>query len=144
MEASMKRLAVVSLALLGLAACAAYDPAYTEPTGTVVSTVPVRGAIITAPVATVATPGTVVAVPAQPAVVAAFRPGFGVIESVAMVRMVPPAASASAGSSRAASAAYRLMVRMDDGSVQTIDQDSRSFLVGDRIQITSDGFVRRS
>jgi hypothetical protein len=32
---------------------------------------------------------------------------------------------------------------MDDGTVQSIDQDNRSFLVGDRIRITTDGHVIR-
>ena len=37
--------------------------------------------------------------------------------------------------------AYQLTVRMDNGAVQTIVQDNRSFQVGDRVQITNDGRV---
>jgi outer membrane lipoprotein SlyB len=37
--------------------------------------------------------------------------------------------------------AYQLTVRMDNGGVQTIVQDNRSFQVGDRVQITNDGRV---
>ena len=37
--------------------------------------------------------------------------------------------------------AYQLTVRMDNGVVQNIVQDNRSFQVGDRIQITNDGRV---
>jgi len=37
--------------------------------------------------------------------------------------------------------AYQLTVRMDNGTVQTIVQDNRSFQVGDRVQITNDGRV---
>jgi outer membrane lipoprotein SlyB len=48
-------------------------------------------------------------------------------------------ASASAGSSSIP--VYRLVVRMDDGTVQTIDQDNRAFRAGDRIRITTDGHV---
>lgn len=37
--------------------------------------------------------------------------------------------------------AYQLAVRMENGSVQTIVQDNRSFQVGDRVQITNDGRI---
>ena len=70
------------------------------------------------------------------------RPGHGLIESISLPA---PAASASAGGTVASSAAgpYRVTVRMDDGSVQTMTIDSRAFLVGDRVQITSGGRLNR-
>ena len=37
--------------------------------------------------------------------------------------------------------AYQLAVRMENGVVQNIVQDNRSFQVGDRVQITNDGRV---
>ena len=37
--------------------------------------------------------------------------------------------------------AYQLTVRMENGTVQTVVQDNRSFQVGDRVQITNDGRV---
>jgi outer membrane lipoprotein SlyB len=39
--------------------------------------------------------------------------------------------------------AYRLTIKMDDGSYQAVDQDNRSFQVGDRVQLTGDGRVMR-
>ena len=142
--------AIPLFALAGLTACATYDdfgtPVASAPTAT--------GAIVAVPSATVTVPAATVTVPAATvpgtAVVAAapvavpYRTGYGVIESVSIVRLNPPVlASASAGSSSPITNAYRLSVRMDDGSVQTIDQDNRAFQAGDRIQITSDGHVLR-
>ncbi len=125
------------LAVLALTGCATYDSNPPQP----VASVPARGAIVTAPAATVTAPaGATVVVPQIAAV--AFKTGSGQIESISMLRVAQPA-SASAGSSSSNLMAYRLMVRMDDGSVQTIDQDNRTFLVGDRIRITSDGHVVR-
>ena len=40
--------------------------------------------------------------------------------------------------------AYRLGIKMDDGTLQAIDQDNRDFQVGDRVQLTADGRVIRS
>jgi len=134
-EVSMARFsaAVPLLAVAGLAACATD---YTNPP--VAAAPSAAGAIVTAPVATVTVP----AVPVAPAPVASYRTGYGVVQSVAQVA-VPAVPSASAGSSTAAFTAYRLAVRMDDGTIQTIDQDSRAFAAGDRIQITPDGHVLR-
>jgi hypothetical protein len=70
-----------------------------------------------------------------------YRPGYGVVESVALVRP-GPVPSASAGGT-VAPPPYRVTVRMDDGTVQIIDQDNRSFLVGDRVQFTNDGRILR-
>jgi outer membrane lipoprotein SlyB len=39
--------------------------------------------------------------------------------------------------------AYRLTVRMDDGTVQTVLQDSAEFRPGDRVRLTGDGKVIR-
>ncbi len=145
--------AVPLFALAGLSACATYDTDYP---GAPVASASTTGAIVTVPSAVVTTPGTIAVVPGAavtappvvvtaPPVVASFHTGFGVVESISPINVVPPAQpSASAGSSTVAPFnAYRLTVRMDDGTVQTIDQDNRSFVVGDRIQITSDGRVIR-
>ncbi|MBV8030500.1 MAG: hypothetical protein JO035_03220 [Betaproteobacteria bacterium] len=70
-----------------------------------------------------------------------FRSGQGTVENVAIVHITP--ATASAGSSSPERLAYRLTVRMDDGSLQAVDQDNRSFQVGDRVELTNDGHVVR-
>jgi hypothetical protein len=76
---------------------------------------------------------------------AAFKPGSGVIESVQLVHILPvgtaPSASAGAAGERLA---YRLTIRMDDGSFQAVDVNNRNFMVGDRISLTGDGRVTRS
>ena len=70
------------------------------------------------------------------------RPGHGRIESISLPT---PPASASAGGTvpPAASDSYRVTVRMDDGTLQTMTIDSRAFLVGDRVQITAGGRLNR-
>ena len=84
--------------------------------------------------------GSPVLVPAT----AAFKPGNGVIESIALVHIVPAGSvpSASAGAP-GQPVAYRLTIRMDDGSFQAVDVNNRNFMVGDRISLTGDGRVTR-
>jgi hypothetical protein len=71
--------------------------------------------------------------------------GTGVVESVSL--LPPPRlgerASASAGGSIPPHAAYRLGIRMADGRLQVIDQESQDFQVGDRVRITGSGRVIR-
>ena len=73
----------------------------------------------------------------------AYRPGFGIIESISLVTL--PAASAAAGGTLppVVSGPYRVAMRMDDGSTQVIVVDNRAFLVGDRVQVMSDGRLSR-
>lgn len=80
----------------------------------------------------------------------AFKPGAGTVESIALVHYVPisggsfvPQPSPSAGATGERGIAYRLTIRMDDGSYQAVDQSSREFLVGDRVAIAGDGRVTR-
>jgi len=143
----MARLAVplslVSLAVL--AACATRDPNYPD-RPTPVATAPV--VVSTGqPVVTSGTPilyssGPVA--PGTPIVAGAsvFKPGMGTVDSIQTVR-ITSAAQASAGSSQPDRLAYRLTVRMDDGSLQAIDQDNRNFAVGDRVEIASNGQIVR-
>ena len=73
-----------------------------------------------------------------------FRAGSGILESIGLVTL--PQNSASAGGGTAAAPApgpYRLTIRMDDGSIQTVIQDTRALLVGDHVQITQDGRLIR-
>jgi outer membrane lipoprotein SlyB len=56
---------------------------------------------------------------------------------------VPPGtltSSASTGATLPGSqSAYRVTVRMDDGTYQAVDQDNRGFMVGDRVSFAADG-----
>jgi hypothetical protein len=67
----------------------------------------------------------------------------GIVESISLV--TPPASAAAGGTlAPAVSGPYRITLRMDDGNIQTMMVDSRAFLVGDRVQIMSDGRLIRS
>ncbi len=85
---------------------------------------------------------------------ATFKPGSGTIESIALVHIVPASAgplvplapSPSAGATSVPgerALAYRLTIKMDDGSYQAVDQTSRNFLVGDRVALAGNGQVTK-
>ncbi len=75
----------------------------------------------------------VVVVPA-----AVLRPGTGVVDSIAAV---PQIGTASAGAG--APGASRLAIRMADGTMQYVDYMDRDITVGQRVELTSDGFIRK-
>ena len=66
----------------------------------------------------------------------ALKPGFGRIETIGQ------APTASAGGTTP-SAMQRLGIRMEDGSLQHVDTPSTGLSIGDRIELTKDGFIRR-
>ena len=68
---------------------------------------------------------------------AAIRPGFGRIES-----MTPVPTTASTGSS-APTAMNRLNIRMDEGTLQLVDTPSAGLAIGDRVELTREGYIRR-
>jgi hypothetical protein len=68
---------------------------------------------------------------------APLRSGTGRIEQIM------PSPSAAAGGSVAASAANRFTVRMSDGTVQYLDATAPGLAVGEVVEITRDGFMRR-
>jgi len=129
---AMRTFVLSALVAAGLAACASSQ----EPA-------PVTPAPVTTAPPVVATP------PAAPSTAAAlatlqpgsYRPGSGILESIGLVTL--PASAAAGGTASAAPGPFRLTLRMDDGSVQTLIQDTRALLVGDRLQITSDGRLFR-
>jgi hypothetical protein len=169
----MARVALIACgtALAALAACTTYDPNYTPnapnpdptplansargtillPAGTVIAapTTPTVVATPVTPAAPVAPAAPVVAAGGAPTVAIApatstFQPGNGTVTAVNLVQVTP--ASASTGSSSGSvvtRSAYRLTMRMDDGTVQTLDQDSGAFRVGDRVEITRDAHIYR-
>lgn len=77
---------------------------------------------------------TVVVVPA-----AVLRPGTGIVDSVAAV---PHMGAASTGAG-APGTASRLAIRMGDGTIQYVDYQDRDITVGQRVELTSDGFIRK-
>jgi len=119
---------VVAVALLS--ACAHREPA---------PIVVVPPATPPAPIVTAPQSAPAPSAPSAPvaASAASIRPGFGRIES-----MSPVATAASSGSS-APSAMNRLNVRMEDGNLQLIDTPSAGLQVGDRVELTREGYIRR-
>ncbi len=119
-------LSAIAVALL--AACATEDRATPAPAPVVV--VPSAPAVVTAPPAATV-PSVVVPTPT------ALRAGSGRVESITAV---PPSAAAG-GTAR--SSTQRLGIKMDDGTVQFVDSDAAGVAIGDRVQITADGHLRR-
>ena len=134
----MKKLAVLAagVAVAGLAACTTnryYDTApHTAAAAPVVSGKPIVYAPAQSPTSTVLTSQTT-----------EFRAGPGTVESVALVHIVPAGTMTSSSSTGATlpggQTAYRVTVRMDDGTYQAVDQDNRGFMVGDRVSFGADG-----
>lgn len=73
----------------------------------------------------------------------AYRPGVGTVEYVTRVEAAGTAAAGGTAGRLANGVGYRLVVRMDDGTVQTVLQDSAGFSAGDRVRLTEDGLVIR-
>lgn len=66
----------------------------------------------------------------------AVRAGHGRIESITWLD-----ASAAAGASQPM---RRLRIRMDDGTMQVIDTAVEGFSAGDWVELTPEGYIRRS
>lgn len=72
------------------------------------------------------------------------QPGYGVVESVTPVRVVPERSAAAGGSAaqdERSRPRYRVAVRMPDGSVQYRDLDRPEFKVGDHVLLTNAGDI---
>lgn len=109
-----------AVALAVLAACGGRQPApvVVVPPAPVVNAPP-------------ANPGPPIAAP-----IASIRAGFGRIESMT------PVQTASAGGT-APTSMQRLGIRMDDGTMQVVDTASPGLSIGDRVELTREGFIRR-
>jgi hypothetical protein len=73
----------------------------------------------------------------------AMQPGYGVVEKVSEVRLLPKERSAATGGSSASEGkpVYRITVRMPDGSTQQRDLDRPEFKVGDNVLLTNAGDI---
>jgi hypothetical protein len=131
----MRKIVLAPMALAFLAACATHDKVTSAPAPVVISPAPV--VVQQQPAA-----GTVV-VQQQPAMIVMpasaqpLRAGMGRIESIA------PAPTAAAGSS-AGESTKRVGIRMADGTIQYVDTTATGMGVGDGVEITSDGYMKRS
>jgi hypothetical protein len=76
-----------------------------------------------------------------------YRPGTGVVESVAPAPMPFTAAAggspASAGAGPAAERLNRLTIRMDDGRRQYLDTESSEFTRGTRVRLTDARLIEK-
>lgn len=123
----MRHLSSVPLLALA-AACTTYDPVTPAPAPAPVVVTPAP-AVVAAPA-----PSVPVVVQAPSSVL---RPGHGRIESITWL-----GSSAAAGGSSQPMRRFR--IRMDDGTVQTVDSAAEGYSTGDWIELTSDGYIRRS
>jgi len=76
----------------------------------------------------------------------AFKPGDGTVENVRQARVQIPGGTAPATPLKRFTEpswvdGYQLSLRMDDGTLQAITQDSKAFHAGDRVQVTQQGRV---
>lgn len=129
----MNRFAGISLvaALAALAGCATEDRVTPAPAPVVVNTPP--STVVVPPQASATPPaGTIVVAPAP----APLQAGFG------RVATIMPVPSVAAAGSTASSTNKRVGVQMDNGVVQYVDTNATGLSVGDRVEITGDGFMR--
>jgi hypothetical protein len=122
----------LSAVALALAGCTTYYDPGPSPAVTTSSGAPV----------VVAGPSSAPAPAPAQAPSSGYRSGYGIVESISLVTL-PAVASAGGTLPPVVSGPYRVTVRMDEGSIQTMIVDNRAFLVGDRVQIMSDGRLIR-
>ena len=127
----MRKLVLAPLALAVLAACATHDKVTPASAPVVVAPPPPPAVVTPAPGTAVVVPqpaagGTAaVVVPAAPA---ALRAGQGFIDSITPVPNTPN---------------KRVGIRMADNSVQYFDTSAAGMSLGDRVEITADGYMKR-
>ena len=124
----MNKLALAPLSLAVLAACATHDRVTPAPAPVVVA--PSAPVVQTAPAGTVVVPqagvgGTAVVVPAAPG---PLRAGVGFVDSITPVPN---------------SSNKRVALRMADNTLQYLDTAAVGLNVGERVEITSDGYMKR-
>ena len=70
-----------------------------------------------------------------------YKAGTGIVQSWAAAPS--PAAGASGRVDPSGSGTLRMGIKMDNGTVQYIDTDTRDFPVGTRVQLTEDHIIKR-
>jgi outer membrane lipoprotein SlyB len=79
--------------------------------------------------------------PVQPIVTQMpFKAGSGIVQSWAAA---PSPAAGASGRVDPTGGTLRMAIKMDDGTVQYVDTDSRDFPVGTRVQLTPDRIIQR-
>lgn len=127
----MKLLASLTVvALAALAGCAHEDRVIPAPAPVVVN--PPPSTVVVPPQSSATVPGTVVVAPAP----APLQAGYGRVDTIVPI----PAAAAGA---TVPPANKRVGIRMDNGIVQYLDTNATGLSIGDRVEITADGMMRR-
>ena len=124
-------------AIAALAGCATHDRVTVTPQPVIIQQPAAAAAPAPNPPAVV----TQQAVPMAPMVTSPasqLRPGVGRIESMSATPMISAATGASVPSRY-----QRVGLRMNDGTLQIMDTDAPGLNIGDRVEITSDGYIRR-
>jgi hypothetical protein len=93
---------------------------------------PPASTVVVPPQSAATVPGAVVVAPAP----APLQAGLGRIDSI--IQSPSAAAGATASSSN-----KRVGIRMDSGIVQYLDTNATGLAIGDRVEITSEGYMRR-
>lgn len=135
----MTKLALpLSLAAIAVAAvgCARHDRVVVTPQPVVVQQP--APAVIAQPAPTVIAQQAVPMAPVVTTPAATLRPGIGRIESMSAT----PTVSAATGAS-VPTRYQRVGLRMNDGTLQIMDTDAPGLQIGERVEITSDGYIRR-
>lgn len=128
----MKLAASISIvALAALAGCATEDRVTPAPAPVVVN--PPASTVVVPPQSAATVPGAVVIAPAP----APLQAGSGRIETIVQAPTAAGAGATAPGSNK------RVGVRMDSGIVQYIDTNAAGLAIGDRVEITTDGYMRR-
>jgi hypothetical protein len=126
----MNKLILAPLALAVLAACATHDKVTPASAPVVVAPPPPPAVVTPAPGAAVVVPqpaagGSAVVVPPAPA---PLRAGIGSIDSITPVPN---------------SSNKRVGIRMADNTMQYFDTAAPGMALGDRVEITADGYMKR-
>jgi hypothetical protein len=127
-------LAAIAVAVVG---CARPERVVYAPQPVVVQQ-PAPAVIATQPAPTVIAQQAVPMAPVVTTPASTLRPGIGRIESMSST----PTVSAATGAS-VPTRYQRVGMRMNDGTLQIMDTDAPGLNIGDRVEITSDGYIRR-
>lgn len=128
----MKLLASLTvLAVAALAGCAHEDRVIPAPAPVIVNPSP-PSTVVVPPQSSATVPGAVIVAPAP----APLQPGYGRVDTIV------PVPAAAAGST-VPPATKRVGIRMDNGIVQYLDTTATGLSIGDRVEITADGMMRR-
>ena len=121
-----------SIAVAILAGCATESRVTSAPAPVAVAPAVVAAPVVAAPVAApVAAAPTVVVAPAA----VPLRAGLGRIESILAV-------PTAAGGRTESMSTKRVVMKMDDGSMQYFDTEAAGLATGDRIEITKEGTMK--